>query len=121
MQFVVIAHDGTDAGAPGSDDVTIGNTAPSVSSVVITPDPAIAADTLTCNYSFADVDGDADASTIDWSIGATSVGTGATLAGLFVKGETVTCTVTPNDGTVAGTSDSDDITIGNTVPSVSTT
>jgi hypothetical protein len=115
----VTPNDSTDAGTPDSDDIVIGNTAPSVSDVLISPDPAYVTDTLSCAYTFTDADGDADTSSIDWSVGGTTVGSGSTLSGAFAKGETVTCTVTPNDSTDAGTPDSDDIVIGNTAPSVS--
>ena len=44
-----------------SNTVTIDNTAPSIDSVAIDPDPAAATDTLTCSYTgFDDADDDAD-------------------------------------------------------------
>jgi hypothetical protein len=121
----VTPHDGEDAGSPVSDSVTIDNTAPTVSAVVVTastdadgdgdPSTANAADTLLCSYTFADADGDSDASTIEWMI-STPVGTGATLTGAFAKGDTVTCTVTANDGNLDGNLDSASITIDNALP-----
>ena len=83
--------------------MTIGNTAPSIDLVEITPDPATAPSTLTCSYDgYSDDDGDADASTYEWFIDGVSVGTDSTLAGVFVGGDSVT-TVTPDDGTDTGT------------------
>ncbi len=116
----VTPSDGTDDGVPvASNTVTADNTAPQVSTVSISPDPAQAADTLTCTYTgYADADGDADASTYAWTVDGTTVGTSSTLAGAFVGGETVACTVTPDDGTDTGTPVSDDLVVTNTAPSI---
>ena len=94
------------------------NHLPEVTAVNISPDPATPSDTLTCEYTFSDADGDADMSTISWTIGGTEVGTSATLSGVFSPGDTVTCTVTPYDGTDTGASASASITIENTAPSI---
>ena len=51
---------------------------------------------------YSDADGDADNSTLSWTIGGVSVGSASTLTGVFSKGDTVTCTVTPDDGFVNG-------------------
>lgn len=112
-----IPSDGFDTGT-GSDSnaLTIENTAPSVSGVAISPDPGYAADTLTCAYTFDDDDGDSDASTVEWTVNGTTAGTGTTLTGGFVHGDTVVCTVTPNDGTDDGTADSASLTVSNTAP-----
>jgi hypothetical protein len=114
-------NDGSDDGATvSSDSVTIDNTAPALGSVTITPDPATSSDTLSCGYAgFTDADGDADASTIEWSAGSASLGTGSTLATGFARGDSVTCTVTPFDGSDAGTPLSDSVTIDNSPPWVS--
>jgi hypothetical protein len=127
----VTADDGSDTGNTGSDTVSIGssNTAPSVSNVTVlsTTDAdgdadsatAIAADALECTWTFSDPQGDSDNSTVEWTDGAgTSLGTGSTYSGAFVGGDTITCTVTPNDGTIDGTPDSGSITIDNTTPTV---
>ena len=113
----VIPNDGSADGYPGGASVTIGNTAPSVTSAAITPDPAVYGDTLTCSHSgYADVDGDADASTYAWTINGTAAGSGSTLTSGFSGGDTVACTVTPHDGTDAGTPVSTSITVDNTAP-----
>ena len=115
----VTAQDGTAEGAAGSDTVTVGNTPPTAVAAVISPNPAVTGDTLTCTLSgFADADGDPDASTFGWSVGGAAVGSGATLSGGFTAGDTVTCTATAHDGTDAGTVLSDSITIGNGRPSI---
>lgn len=56
----VIANDGLDDSvAVSSAALTISNTAPVLTSVTLSPDPAYEADTLTCAAVAADVDGDA--------------------------------------------------------------
>jgi hypothetical protein len=102
-----------------SNTVVVGNSAPALESVTITPDPASPADVLTCAYTgFTDPDGDADSSRFEWSVGGTLAGTGPTLSGGFSYGDTVQCTVTPSDGTDDGESKSDAIIIVNTPPEI---
>ena len=117
----VTPNDGTDDGTEfSSNAVTIENTAPSIDSVSITPEPATASDVLTCSYSgFADVDGDADASSLTWSINGTEVSTGTILSTGYLGGDTITCTVTPDDGTDLGTALSYSLVITNTAPELS--
>jgi hypothetical protein len=113
----VTPNDGYDDGTEATSNVvTIANSTPEVDTVTITPDPAQAADTLTCNYVFTDADGDSDASTISWTVNGTSAGTGTTLSGSFVHTDVVECTVTANDGTDAGNTASGSLTISNTAP-----
>lgn len=112
--------DGADDGVTRtSTAVTIANTSPSVAAVSISPGAASVADTLTCGYvGYDDVDGDADRSTYRWTVGGVEVGTGPTLAGAFVGGDVVTCTVTPDDGTDTGSDVSASITVDNTAPAL---
>ena len=112
--------DGDDLGTPVSSAVvTVGNSAPSISSVTVSPDPAIPSDTLLCSYSgYSDPDGDADASTYAWDVNGTGAGSASTLSGAFVGGDVVTCTVTPSDGSDSGSPLSDAVVIGNTPPEV---
>ena len=125
----VTPNDGAADGTPDTGSILIDNAAPTVAAVVVlsTTDAdadmdsktAVAADTLECNWTYDDVDGDGDSSTVEWTNGSgASLGTSTTLSGAFAKGDTVTCTVTSNDGTVNGTSDSDSIDIDNTAPTV---
>ncbi len=115
----VTPFDGVDAGTPVSDSVTVDNTAPSIAAVTISPSRPGAADTLTCSYSgFSDADGDADQSTISWTIGGTVVGTSSTLSGVFTRGDVVRCAVTPYDGSATGAARSDTVTVVNSAPSV---
>ncbi len=111
--FTVQPSDGFDLGTSvgPSSPVVIGNTAPTFDSVVISPDPAFAGNTLTANsYGFNDPDADAvEGYTYQWQIldgavwqdivGATS----QTLASAnFATNDTVKVIVTVNDGELTG-------------------
>jgi hypothetical protein len=100
-----------------SDTVEVTNTPPSIASVSINPDPAFVTDTLSCSYTgFHDAEGDADASTIAWTIDGTPAGTGEILATGFTRGNVVVCTVTPSDGITTGDPVSGSRTVANTPP-----
>jgi len=113
--------DGTDVGvAVDSNTVTILNSPPSITTLSIDPPNPKVADTLSCSYSdFSDLDGDADQSTLSWTISGTEVGTSTTLSGAFVSGDQVTCTVTPSDGDDDGAQVSLTVTIENSAPVLS--
>ncbi len=116
----VTPNDGLDDGTPVSASITIGNTAPSVSSAVIDPDPALASDSLSCtSVGYSDLDGDADASTVVWSVNGVVESTDATLERGFSGGDVVTCDLTAHDGADAGNTVAVNLTIDNTVPSLS--
>ena len=107
-------------GTPAEASVTIGNAVPSLTGATISPNPAVAEDTLTCTgEGFSDADGDVAASTWQWSVDGTVIGTASTQTGGFGGDDTVTCTLTPHDGTDAGSPVTAVATIGNTAPSVS--
>ena len=100
-----------------SASVEITNTPPTIDSVSISPDPAVMSDILTCAYEgFYDDNGDADQSSMVWSVNGAEVGSDETLEGVFVGGDLVTCDVTPYDGIDEGTVVTASITIGNTAP-----
>ena len=118
-QVRVTPDDGTHDGPPGTDSVTIGNAAPSLTGAAITPDPADAADVLTCTSSgYADADGDGDRSTYAWTVGSSTIGTGSSVTTGYARGDLVTCTVTPSDGTDAGSPVRVSLTIDNAPPAV---
>jgi len=117
----VTPSDGTDSGATVSAALLISNSAPSIASVSISPDPATSSDSLSCSYSgYSDPDGDTDFSTYDWTVSGVWVGAGPTLSSGFVRGNVVACAVTPSDGGDDGTQVSVSLTIGNSPPAVST-
>jgi hypothetical protein len=107
-------------------NVTIGNIAPEVNSLQITPSSPITGNDLSINYLFSDVDGDGESgSAIIWYINgvlqdslndSTSVSSSST-----IKGQIWHFKIRPSDGTDFGvwTSCSINVTIGNTAPSSS--
>ena len=118
-EVVVTPNDGTFDGAPGSASVTILNTAPSLAGAAISPSTPYAGDALTCAGAvYTDADGDADASTMNWTVNGTPAGAGSALSRAVVRGDVVTCTVTPFDGTDAGTPVSTSVTVGNRAPTL---
>jgi uncharacterized protein (TIGR02145 family) len=116
----VTPNDGYGKGPLGQASIVVSNSLPVVSVVSISPTNPTMNDSLVCSYGFSDDDSDPDASTIEWTVGSTTVGTGASLAaGSAAKGDTVVCTVTANDGEESGNSEMDSVTVLNSVPVVS--
>ncbi|MEY3212375.1 MAG: hypothetical protein RIT28_2856, partial [Pseudomonadota bacterium] len=97
--------DGTSSGtAVTSNTVTVLNTAPTLTSVSISPSSPTASSTLTCTPSGgADVDGDTVSYTYAWTVNGVSKGSSSTLSGAFKGADTVVCSVTPSDGSASGT------------------
>ncbi len=118
----VSGSDGGQDSPVGSDSVTIGNTAPSVTSATLGPDPAYETTTLTCaGVGWVDIDGDPEDYTVMWTVnGAPQTATGLILDGTdFDKGDTVFCVLTPWDGLEAGSDvTSNPIEIQNTAPTL---
>jgi len=124
----VVPSDHDDAGDPGSTSVTIGNRAPSLTSVSLSPSGAQVGDTLVASASGTyDPEGDAVSVIFDWYVGAsmvlesTETDGSSSLSGLFSKGDLVYVVATPTDGTAAGASfTSTSLTITNTAPTLDT-
>jgi len=107
------------AGTPIQETITISNAPPVVSNVAINPPNPTDLDTLTCSWSFADLDiNETDQSTVAWTVGTNlnPLGTSSTLSSGFVGGDLVTCTVEAHDGTESGNSAFASVTI-NGLPS----
>ena len=121
---VVTPFDGIVNGTSAQDQVTIGNSPPSIEGVDITPDPAYKTTTLTATpYGWFDADADPEGYTYKWQKwngaswqdipGATS----NTLSpDNFVKGDQIKVICTPFDGEDYGVSKEDTIAIQNTPP-----
>lgn len=90
---------------------------PRVTEAVIVPNPAYAGDTLHCEWAFVDATG-SDASTVAWTMEGAALGVGPTLAGPWVRGDTVRCTVTPFDGVLEGEAVGAEVVVSNTAPTV---
>ena len=114
----VIPSDGVDDGEVVSVSVTVDNTSPVIGSVTIDPATPRSEDPLTCAWDgWFDADGDADLSTVQWSVNGIEVGTGSSLSGIYTGGDLVTCSVTAFDGTVEGTVLTTSVIVSNTPPS----
>ena len=104
IQAVVTPFDGALEGAAVRSDVaTVANTAPTMTSVVISPTSPVTTDTISSMVGSLDVDGDTVSYTYSWQVNGKVAGTGSTLPPSgFVKGDRVQLTVTPSDGDDAG-------------------
>jgi hypothetical protein len=115
----VVATDGAETSGSDTDCLVVQNTPPSIESVSIDPPDAGASDGLTCSYAgFFDADGDPDESRYAWTVNGVYVGSGATLSSGFNGGDTITCTVTPNDGEDDGEPKSATIVVDNSAPTL---
>jgi hypothetical protein len=124
VQCTATATD-TDGGtASGTASLTVDNRAPTVTASLSPSSAATAADTITCTAAPADDDGDSLSTSFVWDVGGTTTsatstsGLTSTLEGAFAYGETVTCTVTTDDGKGGTASDSASVPITNSPPVV---
>jgi hypothetical protein len=117
----ITPKDSGTAGTPAqSNAITIQDSAPTLSAVVLSPASPVKASTLTCTPSgFFDADNDTPVYSYAWKVdnAAVSGQTGSTLSGAFSKGQSVVCVVTPGDGTTFGSPvTSNAVVVGNTAP-----
>jgi hypothetical protein len=118
-EVTVTPSDGYGDGDPVTSAVTVGNAAPVMSSVGLTPDPAREGDTLACTPLAVDNDGDSITYAYSWTVNSSALSeTGSTLtSSFFDRGDAVYCTVTPSDATDTGASMSSSVlTISNAIP-----
>ena len=96
------------------------NTPPVISAVTILPEPAKILDTLLCEAVASDAEGDPISLTYEWAVNGAVIPaeTGATLAGYFLRGDNITCRVSPADWNAAGTPVVQSVTIENSPPTV---
>ncbi|MGK0345243.1 MAG: hypothetical protein ACI855_001307 [Myxococcota bacterium] len=120
-QVTVTAADGDASSTPSTASFTIGNSAPSIDAVAISPANPTVEDIVSCAASgWSDEDGDEAAYTYQWQINE-EVATGdATLQTVFVKGDAITCIVTPIDESAEGQPFSATVQAANTAPQVTT-
>jgi hypothetical protein len=104
-----------------SESVTMGNTAPEIGSLVLSPSEATSQDTIECIASeITDLDEDEVTISYSWSIDGTDMENDtATIEGPFAVGSEIHCVATPNDGMVDGEAVSASTTIQNTDPEIS--
>ena len=103
-----------------SASVTIGNTAPVVSSVTLSPSAVATNDTLTATVVSSDADGDALTLTYDWYVDGVLARSGASAslsgASYFDRDEEVYVEVTADDGADTDSLTSSSVTVDNTAP-----
>lgn len=105
VQVTATPNDGDTDGTASSASVTILNTPPSITSADLDGSSVDESSTLTCSASgWSDADGDAEGYSYSWTADGTEVSTSATITGAdFSKGQSLVCTVTPDDGEDTGT------------------
>ena len=106
VRCTVTPTDGTDVGTPvASSTVTVDNARPTVSSATLSPTTATTEDDLSCIAgSTNDIDGDTVTLSYAWQVNSVAKSTtSVTLPHTeFKKGDSVTCDITPNDGSTDG-------------------
>jgi hypothetical protein len=118
----VTPHDGEEPGAPVSDTIVIGNSAPTVLRALLSPDPAYETSTMVCTPDgVSDPDGDTGFSfAYRWEVdGVTLSGvSGSTLGGTyFDKHQDIQCFISASDGMAWGAeADSNIVEVLNTPP-----
>ncbi len=121
----VSPNDGRDTGTPvTSDTATAINSAPVISGITLSPSSLYTDDSLVAAVADTDADGDTVTLSYTWYIDSVAVSAaGNTLSGStwFDRGQQIYVVVTPNDGTVDGsTVTSSTVTVINSPPSAPT-
>ncbi|MEC9390271.1 MAG: fibrinogen-like YCDxxxxGGGW domain-containing protein [Myxococcota bacterium] len=114
----VTPHDGFESGsAVRSNVVTVANSAPHVVSAWINPEAVRAWDTPTCEWGgFSDPDGDEDLSRVEWFVNGSPAGTGSVAPGSYIRDDTLSCRVTPSDGSMDGEPVTASVVVVNSAP-----
>jgi hypothetical protein len=116
----VTVSDGKGGTGTASASVTIGNAAPVVSGVTLSPGTVRTNDTITASASASDPDGDGLTLSYAWYVDGALVTSGAssTLSGAtyFNKGQVVYVVATASDGVATGSATSSSVTVSNTAP-----
>ncbi len=99
-----VPNDGVMDGVAGEASVTIGDTAPTMLSLTLSPDPLHSNENATAVPVAEDVDGDTITYTWVWGVdGRHVIDTADSLGGFnFSRGQTVKATATPSDGELSG-------------------
>lgn len=113
----VTPNDGYSNGLFTDVNITIANTAPLISSAIVSPTNPSTQDTLTCSQTSSDPDGDTLTEMFAWRInGNLASSTNNTLTGPFITGDSIVCEVTVADGTDTSALSSAPVVISNGVP-----
>jgi hypothetical protein len=121
ITVTVTPNDGTLSGTAVT-ATTTGADHPPTATVTLSPSAPVVGSTVTATPTTSDPDGDAVTVSYSWTVGGNVV-TGATSSTLNLatvsgahKGQVVTVTATPNDGTLNGTPATASVTIANSPP-----
>jgi hypothetical protein len=119
-----VPNDGYDDGeSVVSQTLTIADAAPTATGARVSPDPLYADSVVTCvGEGWSDPDGDAEGWQTSWTVNGGVASTEATLPkGLYAKGDSVACTLVPDDGELVGTGvGSATVIVSNSVPTCTT-
>lgn len=117
---IVEPHDGKEPGAEVRSELIVENTPPKVTSVALYPEQVKAGDKVSCTYEgYSDVDGDTDASRIQWKVNSNLAGWNRVLTTDLKRGDVIACEVEPFDGKSSGkTARSETIQVANTPPTL---
>jgi len=100
--------------------VTIENTAPVISEVVLSPSTADETDTVSCSAAATDADGDDITWTLVWTVDGVETSDGVLTGDDFDEGQSVVCTATADDGLDTASRSSATLMISNAAPSAPT-
>jgi len=121
-EVIVTPEDSEDAGQPVTLAAVVGNTAPVMNSIAISPAVVYTVSTIVAVAKAEDIDGDAVAFNYAWGVDGVVVqeGQNPSLAGsFFERGQEISLTVTPTDGYVDGASmQADTLVVANTPPTL---
>jgi hypothetical protein len=115
--------DGTEEGDFAETSITISNSLPTIAEISIVPEEPYRNDTLFCSYSgYHDKDGDPEEVRTEWYFANYLIGSTSKLdlsAIGVIRGDSVECLVTANDGTADGNSLTASATVVNSPPTIS--
>jgi hypothetical protein len=121
ISCIATATDPFGAYHTASQMVSIGNSAPEITSIILSPSsPNAQSGSISCLVSASDPDGDPITYTYEWSIdGVPQSNTSSILSGPFSHPSSITCTATASDALDSGTPQSATTSISNSLPSIS--
>jgi len=119
VSCIVTPSDGLLEGNSGTNSVTISNSIPVITSLSLAPDPVYTDNELMASLIASDLDGDSLSYTYSWAVEGNTVQSGPLEildSSFFLKGETVTLSVTADDGFQSSAALTESIVISNSVP-----
>ena len=122
LRCEVSITDSFDGTASGSTSVSVENTPPAISDLLISPAAGINTDSeLSCSWTETDADGEVITPAVEWLLNGAPYSSGATLQlnpSDFTPGDSLTCALTLTDASNGSTQDEVSVLIDNTPPSI---